>query len=117
MKYRTTAKAVQQGYPNIISVGYCGAYHLLKGIEPKAYTCGVYGWNFDVYEIDWNTAVCTGYRGMPGHVEWDFTKAYEQKAIGIVYNRDLSWEDRTKKVESIRNEWIQKVLEQQGKRC
>lgn len=65
MKYKTTRKSVVENSTNIIAIGYCGADHLLRGIEPRAYTCGVYGWNFDVYEVHGLT-ICTGYRGMPG---------------------------------------------------
>ena len=64
MKYKTTTKAVKEGYRHIISVGYCALQNLLRGEYPVAYTAGVYGWNYDVYEID-GVAICTGYRGMP----------------------------------------------------
>ena len=42
MKYKTTTKAIKNNYSEneIISIGYCGAYHLLKNHSPIAYTCG-----------------------------------------------------------------------------
>lgn len=69
MKYKTTAKAVRAGYPYLIAIGYCEAQYLLQNRSPEAYSCGVCGWNFDVYnlsDIKRGLAVCTGYRNMPG---------------------------------------------------
>lgn len=63
MKYKTTAKAVKEGYHKIISAGYCELQNLLSYKNPVAYTCGYYGWNFDVYDID-GVVIVTGYRGM-----------------------------------------------------
>lgn len=80
MKYKTTARTVRNGYQKILSIGYCDAQYLLKGESPVAYTCGTYGWNFDVYEMD-GVAICTGYRGMPGvPVDYNLLKEYENKA-------------------------------------
>lgn len=69
MKYRTTRKAVVAGSPRLVSVGYAELHTLLRGHSPIAYTCGKYGWNFDVYEVNGLT-ICTGYRGMPGRREY-----------------------------------------------
>ena len=78
MKYKTTAKAVKNGFANVKCAGYCDLQHLLKNHEPNAYTCGVYGWNFDVYEV-YGVTICTGVRGMPGE-RLQGIKEYEQKA-------------------------------------
>ena len=51
MKYKTTAKALRDGACNLRSAGYCDLQYLLTNHSPVAYTCGVYGWNFDVYEV------------------------------------------------------------------
>lgn len=40
----------------------------LKWREPDFYTVGVYGWNADVYVIDYDTVIITGYRPF-GNVE------------------------------------------------
>lgn len=49
-------------YRNIIKVGYCDMQDALKWREPNFYTAGVYGWNSDVYVIDNDTVIVTGYR-------------------------------------------------------
>ena len=55
-------------YRNVIKVGYCDMQDALKWREPNFYTAGVYGWNSDVYVIDYDTVIVTGYRPF-GNVE------------------------------------------------
>ena len=78
MKYKTTAKAVKNGCVNVKCAGYCKLDNLLKNHEPTAYTCDVYGWTFDVYEV-YGVTICTGYHGMPG-TRLQGVNEYEQKA-------------------------------------
>lgn len=78
MKYKTTRKAIVNGCSNIKCAGFCALQHLLKNHEPTAYTCGVYGWNFDVYEV-YGVTICTGYSGMPGE-RLRGIEEYEKKA-------------------------------------
>jgi len=84
MKYKTTAKAIKEGYHKIISCGYCDLQSLLSYRSPTAYSAGVYGWNFDVYDID-GVAIATGYRGMPSknsNVSYALIREYEEKSQG-----------------------------------
>ena len=55
-------------YRNVIKVGYCDMQDALKWREPNFYTAGVCGWNSDVYVIDYDTVIVTGYRPF-GNVE------------------------------------------------
>lgn len=55
-------------YRNVIKVGYCDLQDALKWREPNFYTVGVYGWNADVYVIDYDTVIVTGYRPF-GNIE------------------------------------------------
>ena len=87
MKLKTTTKAIKNGFTNVKCAGYCDLQHLLRYTEPIAYTCGVYGWNYDVYNIN-GVTICTGYRGMPG-ARLEAINEYETKAREI-----LSWEDK-----------------------
>ena len=81
MKYKTTRKAIVNGCANIKCAGFCDLQYLqylLSNHEPTAYTCGVYGWNFDVYDV-YGVTICTGYRGMPGERLRGISE-YEQRA-------------------------------------
>ena len=68
MKTQTTKKAIMSAYSNVIKVGYCDMQDALKWRKPNFYTAGVYGWNADVYVIDYDTVIVTGYRPF-GNVE------------------------------------------------
>lgn len=83
MKYKTTRKAIVTGTPSacLVSAGYCDLQSLLMYHSPVAYTAGVYGWNFDVYDVHGLT-ICTGYRGMPGRRAKNIAE-YEEKARRI----------------------------------
>ena len=109
MKYKTTRKAIVAGTPanNLVCVGYCDLSNLLWGHEPIAYTSGVYGWNFDVYEV-YGKTICTGYRNMPGR-KANNEAAYEEKARAISDNYDLSWEERRDRIESLLKEFCEQA--------
>lgn len=78
MKYKTTIKAVKAGCVNVKCALFGNLQHLLQNHSPIAYTCGVYGWNFDVYDV-YGVTICTGYRGMPGERLQGIAE-YEKKA-------------------------------------
>lgn len=101
MKFKTTRKAIVNGSFNIVSVGYCDLQTLLRYHSPVAYTCGVYGWNFDVYEINGLT-ICTGYRGMPGRRANNAEK-YEQAARDAV--KRLDWKEAETEIERLLTEF------------
>ena len=63
MKIKTTQKAIKENCKNIFAVGYCEYYELLDKCKAKYYTCGIYGWNANVFiEYKTDTAIVTGYR-------------------------------------------------------
>ena len=109
MKFRTTAKAIREGYGRKIAISYCGAQHLLYYRSPIAYTCGVYGWNFDIYAVI-GVAICTGYRGMVGRSpDYETLKKYETEAEKIVYSRGVEYETKREKVEALLSAFIAEV--------
>lgn len=86
MKFKTTRKAIVNGSTNVRCAGYCDLYYLLHNHTPIAYTCGVYGWNFDVYDV-YGVTICTGYRGMPG-ARLEKISEYEEKDRAIFRDTD-----------------------------
>ncbi len=103
MKYKTTAKAIRQGACNPRSAGYCDLQWLLYNHEADAYTSGVYGWNFDVYEV-YGVTICTGYRGMVGP-RCEGIAEYEQKAEAIWRDSSLTYEEAREKIEELLREF------------
>lgn len=113
MKTQTTKKAIMSTFENVIKVSYCDMQDALKWREPNFYTKGVFGWNADVYVIDYDTVIVTGYRPfgnmeLPGEVidtlnecaesvtryfDYDMAKIYlrnnlDELASGIEYDFD-----------------------------
>ena len=105
MKYKTTAKAIREGSCNPRSVGYCDLQNLLINHSPIAYTCGVYGWNFNVYEV-YGVTICTGYRGMVGPRCEGITE-YEKKAEEILSweNKEMTYDEKREAVENLLREF------------
>ena len=107
MKFKTTRKAIVNGSVNVKCAGYCDLQNLLRNHEPIAYTAGVSGWNFDVYDV-YGVTICTGYRNMPG-ARLEHIREYDTKAAAI-----WNWENKTpfaekqKQVETLLQEFCLK---------
>lgn len=108
MKFKTTRKAVKENGGIILEVGYCDLQTLLRNVDPNAYTCGVYGWNADIYDIDGLTIV-TGYRPFGNYENYDLVHEYEDKARKIAKDYQVDWETRSEAVNKLLDEFIEKV--------
>lgn len=103
MKYKTTRKAIVNDSVNVRPAGYCDLSHLLTNHSPVAYTCGMYGWNLDVFEV-YGVTICTGYRGMPGE-RLKGIGEYEQKACDILLENKIPHEEKRERVEKLLQEF------------
>lgn len=109
MKIKTTAKAIRECWGTKLAIDYCGAQFLLSNHAPVAYTCGVYGWNFDVYNVN-SVIICTGYRGMVGkHVDYALLREYENRARAISESRTMPYEERRDAIEALLMEFLSKA--------
>lgn len=113
MKVRVTKKQIQENYKTI-SVGYCDLQFLLKCKEPTFYTCGIYGWNADIYLLDHNIALVTGYRPF-GDYNASYTgicKKYDEKARKIYCNyKDYNeYEKKLKKLEKLLQKFVEEAM-------
>ena len=63
-KIKTTARDLRASAWAVIGVGCRGIQNIVRYLEAEAYTCGVYGWNSDIYQIPgtYNILISTGYR-------------------------------------------------------
>lgn len=97
MKVKVTEKQIKENYYKIISIGYCDAQYLLKDIDPRYYTCGIYGWKADIYHIENNLAIVTGYAPFGNIKDYELTKKYNDKARKIWDNSALKYGQKAKK--------------------
>lgn len=108
MKFKTTKKAIKENYSDIIEIGYADLQYLLNFKTPMAYTCGVYGWNADVYDID-GVAIVTGYRPF-GNIKPDYEviRQYNEKAKELRC-KGIGIAARQKQLNKLINEFIEEV--------
>ena len=111
MKFKTTQKAIKNNYSNIICVPYCGLQSLLNYKNPIAYTTRVEGWGADIYEVNNNTVIVTGYAPF-GKIKpaYETRKKYETAAEKILYDYSINFEDRTKQLNNLLNDFINEVI-------
>lgn len=104
MKVKVTKRKVMSEMI-CISVPYCSLQNLLSFESPSYYTCGVYGWNADIYTRG-NVAIVTGYRPFGNKVSADVISKYDEKAFELRthYNASL----RTN-LETLINQFIYEV--------
>ena len=105
MKLKTTNKQIRANFYKVLSISYCDAQYLLGFRKPFAYTCGVYGWNSDFYEIG-NFCISTGYRPIGEKIDYILLQELEKQARNICLDYKLNNETKKKYI----NELINKLL-------
>lgn len=78
---------------NCFSVGYCNLQNLFHCEDATYYTCGVYGWNADLYRIG-NVTIVTGYRPFGKSVPYDLTRKYDEAAADIARNWNYTFDEK-----------------------
>ena len=108
MKFKTTQKAIKQGYKNVIQVSYCGLQSLLECESPAAYTTRIEGWGADIYGFG-NTAIVTGYAPF-GNIRpgYEINQHYEQRATEATKGV-YKWEEKKAMLQELIKEYIQEV--------
>ncbi len=106
MKFKTTEKAMKEGC-FCQSVPYCCLQDLLSVTDPIAYTCGVYGWNANIY-TNGNLAIVTGYRSFgKNYIAKNELVQFNSKARKIDSNEKLSYYEKKRKKEVLLNKFWQ----------
>ena len=112
MKIRTTQKYIKNNYKNIIEVGYSDLAHLLRYEEPLYNTSGAYGWDADIYQINYNTVIVTGYRPFGNISNYDLVRKYEEKARKIDDDYNMEYNKKTQKLERLLQKFIDEILKE-----
>jgi hypothetical protein len=107
MKFKTTKKAIKNGYHRIIGVGYCSMQYLLTHENARAYSTRAEGWACDYYDID-GICISTGYAPMPcknTHVDYAILEKYEQFARQVA-GSEFDLETKISTVRQLLREFI-----------
>ena len=109
MKRKTTQKAIRNNYKNIIVVPYCDLQYLLKFREPDYYHTGVYGWNCNIYYINIDTCIVTGYRPF-GNIKtrYETNKKYNEQAKKLLNSCEyfINYEETEEQLNNLIKEYI-----------
>ena len=111
---KVTKNKIMSEYKNVIRVGYCELQHLLRFQERKHFTSGAYGWNADIYQVDYNTVIVTGYRPF-GNVkaDYDLINKYDSEARKIICS-NLNYEEQQTKVNELLEKFTQESLQEEA---
>jgi hypothetical protein len=93
---------------NCFAVGYCNLQDLFYCEAPTYYTCGVYGWNADLYRFGDYTIV-TGYRPFGASVPYGLTRKYEEAAGNVRHNTNYTYEEKRDLLNILIDEFLQEV--------
>ena len=116
-KIKTTRKQIAENF-ECLGFSYCAIQNLLHYENPRFYTCGTYGWNFDGYVIEHDhTEYCltTGYRGMVHNTKqrkdkYSIAKKYDDLAEKIVRNYQLPYDIQKNQVDELLHNMIEEIL-------
>lgn len=111
MKTRITSATVKASYEKIIVCGYGNLQDMLAYENPVAYNNGVYGWNYDVYEINPNCAIVTGYRCFNSKYKpgYDLQKKYNDAARKIRCDYSIGYEEQKARLKEIIRDFVGEV--------
>ena len=108
MKLKVTKKQIKNNYTKIYAIGYCNAQNLLDGINPFAYSSGIYGWSCDYYEID-EICISTGYSPIGESVDFDLLRKYDKKAGEIRSNYNIDYQKIKNKINKLLVKFINEL--------
>ena len=121
MKIQFKQKDLKEYNGLLFSVGYCQGQTLLdySNAHEIGYTSGVYGWNSDIYVYHTKSGhyvlISTGYRPV-SNAESVKIRPYEEKAQKITYDRDLTYEEKRRKINNLFNKWVMASIDENIKR-
>ena len=107
-KTKVTRKWLASNY-TCCGVGYCELQNLLSFQREVFYTAGVYGWNFDAYTFG-DYCITTGYRNMIHRVEAENVNEYDNKAMKILKDSSLSYDEQKDKVNALLKQFLEKTF-------
>lgn len=103
MKIRITRNDIKT-FNTRLSIPYATLQSLLSYIKPFGYNAGIYGWNYDCYDIQ-GVLLVTGYRTIGKIVDRSIIKKYEKQA-DLLDSLDIPYEERKKEALKLLNDFI-----------
>lgn len=111
-KMRETKKEIMASYKRKICVPFCGLQTMLTMEDPWYYTYGTNGWNADIYHVDLETVIVTGYRPFGNFTpKYEVTKRYEDRAQKIYdeFRWVTDYDDIRNRLRNLIKEFVKEV--------
>ena len=103
-------KDILDNYNIVLKVLYCETEDLLRGEDCKFCTTGKDGWNADVYILDKDIVLVTGYRPFGTRNYDDILKKYNNIAKNI-NSKDYDWKEQKAQLELNLHRMIEEIKE------
>lgn len=104
-----TKKDIKKRFNKIIRVGAGDMQHLLRGIEPFAYSArGDLGWACDYYQVE-GVCISSGYDCIGEEVDWELVHEYEEKARVLWHDYTYNYMVQLDKVTKLLHELMSKI--------
>lgn len=112
IKLKVSKREIKNNFKNVLYCGYCELADLLSYKNANYYNANCYGWRNDIYLINNDTVVVTGYEPF-GNIEIprDITKKYNDIAKKIKIDKKLDFEAYKEKIDKLIDEMIKKIIE------
>lgn len=114
IRTQVTKKQLKNSYNYIFSVKYSEAYYLLYHEVTRYYYANMYGWRFDVYEIDYDTVITNGYEKLKTYKNQDkidkIIEKYNNNAYKIIRTNN-NYEKNNKKLDKNLESCIKELKE------
>lgn len=105
MAIKMSSRQVIDTFPFTIQIGYCDLYYPLVYQRKVRYTCGVYGWNSDIYFIG-DTAISTGYRPFGKKVIRGLISHYNEAAREIYDDRNIEFTQKVQRLNAVLKDFV-----------
>lgn len=93
----------------VVQVGAWGVQHLVRNAQKIGYNIGIYGHNWDAYNIGGGVVVCTGFRNLTGQNVNALARKYDEKAREIL-QKALPYQEREQQVEQLLKSFTAEIL-------
>ena len=112
MQIRLNEKQCREEFIGILPLGYCDLYYTLKAYGRVGYTCGVYGWNSDVYDLKNGYAISCGYRPFGNMRKPEgIVEKYEKKERQIMKRDYANWQNRDKALLRNFDKFVKEIMD------
>lgn len=110
IKLKVNKRDIRNNFKNVLYCGYCELCDLLSYVDASYYNANSYGWRNDIYLINTNTVIVTGYEPF-GNIEIpiDIAKKYNDIAKKIKIDEKLDFEAQKEKIDNLIDEMIKEI--------